>query len=63
MQIPNTSDNIETHGQAIHDFVFQARGLRVPREMVKDRIDSQVKEAHRLEFFQKMIENRFKFHL
>lgn len=59
LQIPNTIDNVMTHGQAIHDFVMRARGQRVDREMIADRIDSRIKEAQRLEFFQKVIENRF----
>jgi hypothetical protein len=59
LQIPNTMDNIKAHGQAIHDFVFQARGQRVNREMIANRIDSRIKEKQRLEFFQKVIDNRF----
>jgi len=58
LQIPNTITNIKTHGQAIHDFVMQARGQRVTREMVNDRIDSRIKEMQRLDFFQKVIESR-----
>ncbi len=58
LQIPNTIDNIKTHGQAIHDFVMQARGQRVIREMVNDQIDSRIKETQRLDFFQMIIESR-----
>ena len=58
LQIPNTITNIKTHGQVIHDFVMQARGQRVTREMVNDRIDSRIKEMQRLDFFQKVIESR-----
>lgn len=58
LQIPNTIDNISTYGQAIHDFVIRARGKRVTREMVNDRIDSQVKETQRLDFLQKIIESQ-----
>ena len=58
LQIPNTEIIINTHGQAIHDFVYQARGKRITRDMVKSRIDSRVKEIQRLDFFQKVIESR-----
>jgi hypothetical protein len=58
LQIPNTNDNIITHGQAIHDFVFHVRGQRVPRCIVEDRIDSRIKEAQRLDFFQNTVNNR-----
>ncbi len=53
LQIPNRGNNIETHGQAIHDFVFAMRGRRVPRDLIFNRIDSSIKEAERLSFFQK----------
>ena len=56
LQIPNKEDNIQTHGKAIHDFVFAMRGRRVPRELIFERIDISVKEAQRLEFFQRVIE-------
>lgn len=52
LQIPNRDDNVETHGQAIHDFVFAMRGRRVPRELIFNRIDSSIKESKRLIFFQ-----------
>jgi hypothetical protein len=58
IQIPNTADNIKTHGQAIRDFVFQARGQRVARELISDRIDSRIKESQRLEFFQRILQER-----
>jgi hypothetical protein len=58
LRIPNTEDNILTHGQAIHDFLFQARGHRVTRGMIENRIDSHIKEEQRLDFFQKMISTR-----
>jgi hypothetical protein len=57
LQIPNMTDNIITHGQAIHDFVFHMRGQRVPRFMVEDRIDSRIKEAQRLDLFKKIVTN------
>ena len=55
LQIPNREDNIETHGQAIHDFVFTMRGRRVPRDLIFNHIDSSIKEAERLSFFQQFI--------
>ena len=58
LQIPNTINNIETHGGAIHDFTLQARGRRITREMIASRIDSRIKESRRLEFFQKISESR-----
>ena len=58
LQIPNTMENIETHGRAIHDFTLQARGRRIGRETIAGRIDSRVKETQRLEFFQKISESR-----
>ena len=59
LQIPNRVDSIKTHGQAVHDFVMQASGKRVPRELIAGRIDSSIKEKQRLDFFQKIIKNQF----
>ena len=56
LQIPNSEDNIQTHGQVIHDFVFAMRGKRIPRELIFNRIDSSFKESRRLAFFQKIIQ-------
>ncbi len=58
LQIPNRIDSIKTHGQAVHDFVMQARGKRVPRELIAGRIDSSFKEKQRLEFFEKIAKSR-----
>jgi hypothetical protein len=55
LHIPNTMDNIQTHGQMIHDFVYSMRGKRIPRELIFDRIDSSVKESKRLSFFQQFL--------
>ncbi len=55
LQIPNTEDNIRTHGQAIHDFIFSMRGKRIPRELIFNRIDSSIKESNRLAFFQRIV--------
>ncbi len=56
LKIPNEEKNVEEYGQTIHDFVFAMRGRRIPRELIFERIDISVKEAQRLEFFQKVIE-------
>jgi glycosyltransferase involved in cell wall biosynthesis len=55
LHIPNSEDNIQTHGQVIHDFVYSMRGKRIPRELIVERIDSSVKESKRLSFFQQFI--------
>lgn len=55
LQIPNRADNIQTHGQAIRDFVFAMRGMRVPRELIFDKMDSGIKEAERLRFFSQLL--------
>lgn len=55
LQIPNTIDNIETHGKTIHDFVMQAHGKRVPRDLIAGRIDAKVIESERLRFFRQIL--------
>jgi hypothetical protein len=55
LHIPNSEDNIQTHGQVIHDFVYSMRGKRIPRELIVERIDSSVKESKRLSFFQQFV--------
>jgi hypothetical protein len=57
LQIPNNKDNIISHGQAVHDFVYRVRGQRVNRDLINNRIDSRIKETQRLEFFQKILES------
>ena len=51
LNIPNTLDNITTHGVEIHDFVKRARGKRLDRSLVENRIDIVQKEKQRMEFF------------
>ena len=51
LKIPNREDNIDTHGEAIHDFAYTMRGKRVDRSMLLARIDSKSKEKIRLDFF------------
>lgn len=55
MTIPNSEDNVLTHGQRIHDFVLKARGQRVVREVILPRIDSLIKESRRLDFMSKWL--------
>jgi len=55
LQIPNNAASIQTHGQAIRDFVYSMRGKRVPRDLIAGRIDTKVKEAARLRFFRQIL--------
>ena len=50
LNIPNTPDNITTHGVEIHDFVKRMQGKRLERSLVKSRIDIIQKEKLRLDF-------------
>ena len=52
LHIPNNKDNIITHGQAIHDFLYEVRGKRLDTKIVNPRIDIYEKEKKRLAFFQ-----------
>lgn len=54
LKIPNKEDNIQTHGQAIHDFAYRMRGRRVDRKRVAS-IDQTAKEAERIRFFEELI--------
>jgi len=58
LNIPNTPDNITTHGAEIHDFVKGMRGKRIPRELVVGQIDSSAKEAERLAFFEHILRTK-----
>jgi hypothetical protein len=55
LRIPNTEDSIEQTWQTIRNFVYKMKGRRVARELIADRIDSQLKEKKRLEFFRSCI--------
>jgi glycosyltransferase involved in cell wall biosynthesis len=57
LKIPNKEDNIQTHGQAIHDFAYHMRGRRVDRNLIAS-IDQVAKEAERLRFFEEIISSR-----
>ena len=54
LKIPNKEDNIQTHGQAIHDFAYRMRGQRVDRKLISS-IDLVAKEVERLRFFEEII--------
>ena len=56
LNIPNTIDNILTHGDIIHDFVFNMRGRRLDRKLIESRIDIFQKEKQRVFFFQTIID-------
>jgi hypothetical protein len=57
LRIPNKEDNIQTHGQTIHDFAYRMRGRRVERNLIAS-IDQVAKEAERIRFFEEIIANR-----
>jgi len=50
LKIPNNEENIHAHAAEIRDFLYRVRGKRIAREILRDRIDSLVKEQQRLEF-------------
>ena len=51
LNIPNTPDNITTHGVKIHDFINRMRGKRLERTFIENRIDIAQKEKMRIDFF------------
>ena len=57
LKIPNKEDNIQTHAQAIRDFVYRMRGQRVDRKLIAS-IDQNVKERERLKFFEEIISSK-----
>jgi len=56
LKIPNKEDNIQTHGQAIHEFAHRMRGCRADRAILATCIGSAEKEARRLEFFGEILQ-------
>jgi len=54
LRIPNKEDNIQTHGQAIHDFAYRMRGRRVQRDLIFS-IDQVAKEVERIRFFEEIV--------
>jgi glycosyltransferase involved in cell wall biosynthesis len=59
LNIPNTIDNIITHGDKIHDFIYKMRGRRLDRRYIENRIDINQKEMRRLDFFNRISQNSF----
>jgi hypothetical protein len=57
LRIPNKEDNIQTHGQAVHDFAYRMRGQRVERNLITS-IDQVTKEAERIRFFEEIMSFR-----
>ena len=53
--LPNTETNVLDHAEAIHDFAFRVRGMRVERDLVAARISQQHKEEARLKFFEEVL--------
>jgi glycosyltransferase involved in cell wall biosynthesis len=58
LKIPNTEDNILTHGKLIRDFAYEMRGRRVDHKLIAPHIDNQVKECKRLAFFEEIIQHK-----
>jgi glycosyltransferase involved in cell wall biosynthesis len=56
LKIPNKEDNIQTHAQSIRDFAYRMQGRRADRELLKKYIDTTQKEADRLVFFEKILQ-------
>lgn len=55
LRIPNTEDNLMSHGDAIREFAYSVMGKRIERELIASRIDQRKKEVTRLAFFEKVI--------
>lgn len=55
LKIPNKEDNIQTHGEAIHEFAHRMRGHRADRAILERCISSTRKEERRLEFFNEIL--------
>jgi hypothetical protein len=54
LELPNTSDNVQTHIGEVAKFVDRVKGTRVPRESIA-HLDVKVKEAKRLSFLRQLI--------
>ena len=53
--LPNTPDNISSHGKLIRDFAFHVQGKRVDRELIRPLINRADKEKKRLAFFEQIL--------
>jgi glycosyltransferase involved in cell wall biosynthesis len=56
LRIPNKEDNIQTHGETIHEFAQRMRGHRADRAILEQCISSSYKEEQRLEFFSEILQ-------
>ena len=57
LKIPNRPDNIENHAALVREFAYSMRGQRVDRNLIRNQIDSGLKEEQRLAFFEQVIQN------
>jgi glycosyltransferase involved in cell wall biosynthesis len=55
LKIPNKEDNIQTHAQSIREFAYRMCGRRADRDLLKQYIDADHKEAMRLSFFEELL--------
>lgn len=56
LKLPNTESNVRDHLADIRSFVERARGHRVPRELVAERVEAKAKETARLKFFEQLVQ-------
>lgn len=62
LELPNTTDNVESSRDRIVEFVRQARGMRVPRDAIR-HLDYSEKERLRIEFFDRLLRGRQTSHV
>jgi len=55
LRLPNVEANVRDSVDAIQAFVERARGLRVPRADVEQRLDSRAKERQRLGYLERLL--------
>jgi len=55
LRLPNTETNVRDHQSQITAFVEAVKGRRVARNEVEDSISAAVKEARRIEFFERVL--------
>jgi Glycosyltransferase Family 4/Glycosyl transferases group 1 len=56
--IPNTEDNLVTHGDVVRDFAYRVMDQRIDRGLIEARIDQRFKEQQRLAFFEEILSKR-----
>jgi hypothetical protein len=54
LRLPNVESNVRDNVEAVRAFLKRARGLRVPRADVEQRLDSRAKERQRLEYLERL---------